>query len=71
MSVPPDTDTLLTIVEVPPVGCVLVKVTSAVPVDEPVGRVIVWGFGEIDTVARVETPVPASDTEAGVTIAPV
>ena len=49
----------------------MVKVTSAVPVDEPVGRVIVWGFGEIDTVARVETPVPASDTEGGVTIAPV
>lgn len=41
LSEPPDTDTLLTVVETPPAACVLVNVTSAVPVADPVGRVIV------------------------------
>ena len=70
-SVPPDTVMLLTVVDVPPAACVLVNVTSAVPVADPVGSVIVCGFGEIKTVARVETPVPLSVTDAGVTVAPV
>lgn len=70
-SVPPDTVMLLTVVDVPPAAWVLVNVTSAVPVADPVGSVIVCGFGEIKTVARVETPVPLSVTDAGVTDAPV
>jgi hypothetical protein len=68
---PPVTDIPLTVVEVPPTACVLVSVTSAVPVEDPVGKVIVCGFGEIETVARVETPVPLSVTGKGVTVAPV
>jgi hypothetical protein len=48
-------------------------VTTPVPVifKAPVGRVIVSGFGEIETVARVVTPVPLSVTGVGVTVAPV
>jgi hypothetical protein len=68
---PPVTDIPLTVVEVPPTACVLVSVTSAVPVEDPVGRVMVCGFGEIESVARVETPVPLSVTGKGVTFAPV
>jgi hypothetical protein len=60
---------LLTVVDVPPAACALVKVIRPVPVADPVGRVIVNGFGEIETVARVETPVPLSVTDAGVTVA--
>jgi hypothetical protein len=69
VSVPPETDTLLTVVEVPPAAWVLVKVTRPVPVADPVGRVIVNGFGAIETAARVETPVPLRMTEVGVTVA--
>jgi len=71
VSVPPDTAMLLTAVDVPPAAWVLVNVTSAVPVTDPVGSVIVCGFGEIKTVARIDTPVPLSVTETGVTVAPV
>lgn len=71
VSVPPDTVMLLTVVDVPPAAWVLVNVTSAVPVADPVGNVIVCGFGAIETVARAETPVPLSVTDAGVTVAPV
>lgn len=50
-----------------------VNVTVPVPVLglEPAGKVIVSGFGVIDTVARVATPVPVSVTGVGVTVAPV
>jgi len=69
---PPETATLLTVNCAPvPAGAVLAKVTVLVPVREPVGNVMVSGLGVIDTVARVATPVPASVTGVGVTVAPV
>ena len=40
----------------------MVKVTVPVPVKDPVARVIVRGFGVIETVAGVATPVPLSAT---------
>lgn len=48
----------------------MVNVTTAVPVTDPVGSVIVCGFGEIETVARVETPEPLSVIDVGVTVPP-
>jgi hypothetical protein len=67
---PPETPTLVTNVEVPPAGEALVKVTTPVPVPEPVAKVIKSGFGEIDTVALVLTPVPVRLTGRGVTVSP-
>ena len=49
----------------------MVSVTVPVPVMLPVGSVIVSGFGEIDIVARVATPVPVNVTGVGVTVAHV
>ena len=69
---PPDTATLETVKLAPVVvGAVLVRVTTLVPVNVPVGNVILSGLGRIDTVARAVTPVPVSDTGVGVTVAPV
>ena len=67
----PETATLVTATEDPPAAAVLVSVTVDDPDKVPEGKVIVSGFGEIDTVARVNTPVPVSDTDVGVTVAPV
>src|SRR5262249_46314910 len=52
------TTTLLTVTEAPPVGCVFVKVTTPVPLIEPLARVIVRGFGVIDTVPFPPPPPP-------------
>jgi len=70
---PPETATLLTATCEPPAAAVFVNVTVPVPVkfSIPLGSVIVSGFGEIDMVARVATPVPVNVTGVGVTVAPV
>ena len=49
----------------------MVNVTTPVPESEPRGAVIVRGFGVMDMVARVATPVPVRLTGVGVTVAPV
>jgi hypothetical protein len=64
---PPEAVTLLTVIYAPPAAAVLVSVTIPVPVEEPEGKVIVSGFGAIDTVARAATTVPESDTGEPVT----
>ena len=69
--VPPVTETPVTATDVPPTGAVLVRLTIPVPVRTPVGKVIVSGFGAIETVPRVVTPVPVSVTGDPVTVAPV
>ena len=68
---PPETATLETVIWAPVPGAVLARVIIPVPVMVPVGKVILSGFGAIDTVARVKTPVPLSKTGVGVTAAPV
>jgi len=68
---PPETATVETVICAPVAGAVLAKVTVPVPELTPVGKVIVSGFGEIDTVARAATPVPVSETGVVVTVAPV
>jgi hypothetical protein len=65
---PPLTATLFTCTDAPPAGAVLVSVTVPVPVELPVGNVMV--SGEMLTVAGA-VPAPVSVTEAGVTVAPV
>jgi len=65
------TATLVTDTCAPPAAAVFVKVTTPVPLVEPVGKVMVKGFGDIDKLACVATPVPLSVTTAGVTVAPV
>ena len=67
----PETATLVTATSDPPAAAVLVSVTVDDPVRVPDGKVIVSGFGEIDTVARAVTAVPVSVTGVGVTVAPV
>ena len=54
----------------PLAAAVLVTVTTPVPVTVP-ERVIVSGFGVIDSAARAATLEPVSDTGVGVTVAPV
>jgi hypothetical protein len=71
MRVPPPTATEETVIWEPPVAAVFVRVTVPVPVLTPVANVIVSGFGVIDTLARVATPVPVSVTGEPVTVAPV
>jgi hypothetical protein len=67
----PVTATLVTETSDPPAAAVFVSVTVPDPDRVPEAKVMVSGFGEIDTVARVATPVPVSDTGVGVTVAPV
>jgi len=67
----PVTATLVTATFDPPAAAVLVRVTVLVPVSVPAGSVIVSGFGVIDTVAVVATPVPLIETGEPVTVAPV
>lgn len=68
---PPEVAMFVTVICAPPVGAVLVNVTRPVPVRFPDGRVMVSGFGVIDTVARDATPVPVRVTGEPVTVAPV
>src|SRR5579885_2541686 len=68
--VPPDTATLVTATD-DAEAAELVSVTVPVPVMLPVGKVMVSGFGVIDTVPRVATLVPVRFTGVGVTVAPV
>lgn len=65
------TATFVTWVDVPPAGDAFVRVTTPVPLRDPVGSVIVSGFGEIETVARVATLMPVRATGVGVTVSPV
>lgn len=67
----PETFTPVTDTCEPVAAAVLVSVTVPDPDNVPEGKVIVSGFGVIDTVARVATPVPVNDTGVGVTVAPV
>lgn len=67
----PAAETLVTETFDPPAAAVFVSVTVPEPDSVPVGRVMVNGFGLIETVARVATPVPVSVTGVGVTVAPV
>jgi hypothetical protein len=64
---------LLTVTWAPPAAALFVKVSVPVPVKftAPLGRVIVSGFGAIETVARFATPVPVNATGEPVTVAPV
>jgi hypothetical protein len=61
---------LVTVNCAPPAGAVLVSATVLVPVMVPVGKVMVSGFGVIDTVARFATLAPVSATGVGVTTVP-
>jgi len=63
------TDTLVTETSDPPTAAVLANVTVPDPLRVPDARVMVSGFGEIVTVARVVTPVPVRVTGVGVTVA--
>ena len=67
----PETATLVTATSDPPAAAVFVSVTVPDPEKVPEARVMVNGFGLIETVARVATPVPVSVTVVGVTVAPV
>ena len=67
----PLTATLVTETLDPLAAAVFVSVTVPDPERVPEARVMVSGFGLIETVARVATPVPVSDTGVGVTVAPV
>jgi hypothetical protein len=76
--VPPVAATLVTATLDPPAAAVFVRLTVPVPavqarigVGEQLGKVIVSGFGVIDTVARAAKPVPVSVTGEPVTVAPV
>jgi hypothetical protein len=70
---PPDVATLVTATCAPVDAAVLVRVTVPVPVmfKAPLGNVMVSGFGEIERLARADTPAPVSVTGVGVTVAPV
>src|SRR5580765_1350733 len=52
------TATFVTVTDAPPVGWVLVRVTTPVPVTEKAGSVIVSGFGVIETVPVPPPPPP-------------
>jgi hypothetical protein len=67
----PETATFVTATLEPPAAVVFVRVTVPDPVRVPAGSVIVNGLGEIETVPRVATPAPVSETGVGVTVAPV
>ena len=67
----PATDTLVTETSDPPTAAVFANVTVPDPLRVSDARVMVSGLGEIDTVARVATPVPVRVTGVGVTVAPV
>jgi hypothetical protein len=72
--VPDATATAVTVADAPVAALpVFVNVTVPVPLRglPPAANVIVSGFGVMDRVARAATPVPVSETEAGVTVAPV
>jgi hypothetical protein len=71
---PEETATPVTVADAPVAALpVFVNVTVPVPLRglPPAANVIVSGFGVIDTVARVATPVPVKVTGVGVTVAPV
>jgi hypothetical protein len=65
----PVTDTLVTETLDPPAAAVFVSVTVPDPDRVPDARVMVRGFGAIDTVARVATPAPVRVTGEPVTVA--
>ena len=61
----------VTTVDVPPVGAAFAKVTTPVPLSDPVASVIVSGLGEMETFALVPVAVPDNGTGVGVTVSPV